>query len=225
MTRISVRIIAPSSSLPRLSMALALSVLGAAACGSSTPTQPSTTAAEVAGAADMHCGTPAVPQTIGVCLTNDPPASTAGCGVTFQPDTGTGGDAGAPPDDGGTTSDYGDTMYNATGYDDDCKYKISWTATPVKVGSPVTFTVTATLATDGTAVHCASMNAEAFMGNTPAIPPPSAAETGSSGTYAVGPIAFTQSGMWTVRFHLFEECNDTPADSPHGHAAFYVMVP
>jgi len=31
--------------------------------------------------------------------------------------------------------------------------------------------------------------------------------------------------MWTVRFHLFEECSDAPADSPHGHGAFFFTVP
>ena len=48
--------------------------------------------------------------------------------------------------------------------------------------------------------------------------------------YKVGPIRFDAAGnapghYWTVRFHLYEECNDSPEDSPHGHAAFYVSVP
>jgi len=44
------------------------------------------------------------------------------------------------------------------------------------------------------------------------------------GVYKVGPIRFDAAGKWTVRFHLYEECNDSREDSPHGHAAFYVSV-
>jgi hypothetical protein len=163
-------------------------------------------------------------QTVGICYTNDAPASTAGCGVVFQPDTGAGADAGAPPDDGGT-GDLGATLYNATGFDDDCKYEVSWTATPVAVNTNVTFTVTVSRLSDGQPAHCAGVGAEPFIGNTPAIPTTGAAEIGTTGTYHVGPIKFTQSGMWTVRFHLYEECSDSNSDSPHGHAAFYVNVP
>ena len=38
-------------------------------------------------------------------------------------------------------------------------------------------------------------------------------------------ITFDMPGDWTVRFHFFENCDDAPADSPHGHAAFLVYVP
>ena len=210
---------------------LVFSALAGASCSSSSGGQPdagpSTTAAAVSGPADTHCGSGSsmTVQTIGVCLTNDAPSNAAACGVTFQPDT-TSDDAGAAPDDGGTDmSDYGATLYNATGYDDDCKYQVSWTATPVAVNTNVTFTVTATRLEDNQPAHCANIVVEAFNDNTPAIPPPAATETGSSGVYTVGPIQFPVSGMWTVRFHLYEECNDTPDDSPHGHAAFYVNVP
>jgi hypothetical protein len=46
-----------------------------------------------------------------------------------------------------------------------------------------------------------------------------------SGTYQVGPIVFDAPGLWTVRFHFYEECSDEPEDSPHGHIAFFVDVP
>jgi hypothetical protein len=140
--------------------------------------------------------------------------------VTFQSNPGS--DAGVPP------VDYGSTLYNSTGYDDDCKYVLSWTATPVKVNSDVTFTLTANYLTatgPGDPVHCAGVVIEAFSGNTPAISPGPASEKGSTGQYDIGPIQFSVSGMWTVRFHLFEECSDAPTDSPHGHGAFFVMVP
>jgi hypothetical protein len=45
------------------------------------------------------------------------------------------------------------------------------------------------------------------------------------GVYQVGPIVFPDPGVWSVRFHFNENCNDLVADSPHGHAAFWVLVP
>jgi hypothetical protein len=210
-----------------------LAVTAADSCGSSS-SQPSTATAAVSGAADMHCGsgTNMTVKTIVICYTNEPPANAAGCGVEFQAETGMSGDdggappdGGASPDDAGSMSDFGDTLYNATGYDDDCKYQISWTSTPVAVNTNVTFNVTVTRLSDGQPVHCAGVGSEAFIGNTPATPTSGAAEMGTTGKYAVGPIKFTESGRWTVRFHIFEECSDAPDDSPHGHAAFYVMVP
>ena len=46
-----------------------------------------------------------------------------------------------------------------------------------------------------------------------------------NGVYKVGPIQFSKSGKWIVRFHFNECCSDDPMDSPHGHAAFWVNVP
>ena len=40
-----------------------------------------------------------------------------------------------------------------------------------------------------------------------------------------GPVQFDAPGQWTVRFHLHDNCSDEPADSPHGHAAFFIGVP
>ena len=42
---------------------------------------------------------------------------------------------------------------------------------------------------------------------------------------ASGRSSSTRAGDWTVRFHFYENCNDAPEDSPHGHAAFFVHVP
>ena len=53
---------------------------------------------------------------------------------------------------------------------------------------------------------------------------PQATES-AGGKYSVGPIKFDAPGDWTVRFHFYENCNDAPEDSPHGHAAFFVHVP
>jgi hypothetical protein len=210
-----------------------LGALTAASCGSSSG-EPTTADAAVMGAADMHCGSGAdmTKQEVGVCYTDEVPSNVAACGVVFQAGAAPQDDGGAPADDagassddGGASSDYGPTLPNATGYDDDCKYQLSWTSTPVAVNKDVTFTVTATRLSDGQPAHCAGISAEAFLDNTPAVPTRASSEMGASGKYAVGPLRFPLSGQWTVRFHLYEECSDSREDSPHGHAAFYVNVP
>ena len=74
------------------------------------------------------------------------PANTASCNVSF--DT---GDGGAGDSDGGvTSSDYGPTMYGSAANDDDCKYFLSWTATPIKENADTFFTVTAIRSADMT---------------------------------------------------------------------------
>ena len=45
---------------------------------------------------------------------------------------------GGTPDAG---TDYGATMYNTGGNDDDCKYVVNWSATPIAPEEDVTFTV------------------------------------------------------------------------------------
>jgi hypothetical protein len=47
----------------------------------------------------------------------------------------------------------------------------------------------------------------------------------AGGVYQIGPIVFDETGQWTVRFHLHEDCQDATDDSPHGHAAFFTAVP
>jgi hypothetical protein len=166
----------------------------------------------VTGAADMHCsgdGGPVVQR-----------VNPAVC----HPDAGAGADA-AAGDGGDMMPDYGDTMYNAAGDDDDCKYHVTWTATPICQDTDVTFTVTATYKTDGSPVRMAATRAEVLLSDT--HPAPNTLQTPTEtapGVYTVGPVRFDASGMWTVRFHFFETCTDSE-ESPHGHAAFYVSVP
>lgn len=147
------------------------------------------------------------------------------------PDTGsdTGSDADAGPLGGVLGGDYGDTNYGTTAFDDDCKYKVSWTSTPICDNTNVTFTVTVTKTAGGDAVTGAQPYIEAFkvdgqMVHFPAATNQKPTEKGN-GVYDVGPVEFNESGQWIVRFHLFEMCSDSPDDSPHGHAAFYVNVP
>jgi YtkA-like len=129
-----------------------------------------------------------------------------------------GGDAGA--------LDLGPTMFNAEGDDDDCKYHVKFSSTPVYEHTDVTFTVTATNKGDGGPATGANIDPEVFLSSTHPAPNSNVKTTESApGTYQVGPIQFDLAGRWTVRFHLYENCEDVLPDSPHGHAAFYVDVP
>jgi hypothetical protein len=170
------------------------------------------TGGPVTGALDTHCKDSdggVVATVVGDCMMGSEPA-----------------DAAAPEPDGGTpTSDYGETLFNAEGDDDDCKYHVKWTATAIRAKSSVTFEVTLTKLADMTPATGAGVRAEIFLTEThPAAPPPAATES-AGGKYSVGPITFDAAGDWTVRFHFYESCNDAPEDSPHGHAAFFVHVP
>jgi hypothetical protein len=174
-------------------------LVGGCSSNSTGPSGPA--GGPVMGALDMHCSG-MDPTVVGVCMMGGEPS-----------------DAGAP------TIDYGPTMFNAAGDDDDCKYNVTWTSTPVRENTNVTFTVVLTKLADMTVATGAKTRAEVYLNDThPAAPPPEASES-PPGTYKVGPIKFDAPGDWTVRFHFFEDCDDAPADSPHGHAAFFVRVP
>jgi hypothetical protein len=134
------------------------------------------------------------------------------------------------PDGGAvTTTDYGATLYGSEGYDDDCKYHVAWSSTPIRENTDVTFTLHVDLAGTMTPATGGQMNndtyVEAFIGNHPGDTARSNTVENPPGTYSIGPVSFDQPGKWTVRFHLFGDCYDVTPDSPHGHAAFYVQVP
>jgi hypothetical protein len=187
----------------------------------------------VIGPPDDHCKASdggLTVQAIGACDLPSAsliPANAASCSVTFTSGASASGgtDAGVP--DGGVTgSDLGLPMYGAAGNDDDCKYYLSWTATPIKENADTFFTVTAIRLADMLPATCAGIRPEVFLNPfVGAIPPPNPSPEIAPGVYQVGPIKFTQPGIWTVRFHLYENCGDSQADSPHGHAAFFVQVP
>lgn len=191
--------------ISRVSLAVMVTALGVVSCKSddTNTTSRTVTAAVVAGAQDSHCGTNVVTVNASVCHG--------------------GGSADAGEDAGAATSDYGDTMFNAEGDDDDCKYHVKWTATPGEGGS-VTYTVTLTNKSGNTPVTGAPIDVEAFLDET--HPAPNTTQTskeGAPGTYTVGPVAFDVAGKWTVRFHVHDECDDSE-ESPHGHAAFFMQV-
>jgi YtkA-like len=151
----------------------------------------------VSGAQDTHCGM------------RVQPTSQADCQISGAPAT-----------------DYGPTMYNSEADDDDCKYHVKFTVSPVYQNTDVNFTVTATKKADGSPAAGANVDPEVFLDATHPAPNSNQHTTESPpGTYQVGPIRFDKAGQWTVRFHLFAQCLDTVPNSPHGHAAFFVDVP
>lgn len=154
------------------------------------------------GALDDHCAAPFV-------VVN--PASCAGTPPV-------GGDAEEPA-----------VLYNAEGNDDDCKYHVSFSSTPVRRNQNVTFTVTLTAldpATPNAPVLEADPSIEGTLGDFHALPNtnPVTKAGATPGTYTIGPVRFDQAGQWVTRFHFFEDCADL-VDSPHGHVAFYLNVP
>jgi hypothetical protein len=218
-----------------VSVLFVATVAGAALAGCSSGSSGSggadSPAGVVIGPPDDHCkagdGGLTV-QTIGVCDVASQslvPANAASCSVAFT----TGGSAGNA--DGGVDgavggTDFGPTMYGAAGNDDDCKYYLSWTATPIKEGADTFFTVTAIRLADMMPATCAGLSPDVSLNPFVGVPtPPHPSTEIAPGVYQVGPVKFTQAGVWTVRFHLFEECGDSQEDSPHGHAAFFVQVP
>ena len=182
-------------------ISLAIALVLAEACASSSGDGP--TGGPVSGALDTHCSLPD-----GGVIAQVTNLST--CHL---------------PADAGTT-DYGPTLYNSSGDDDDCKYHVSFSETPVRRNQNVTFAVTATTKTDGQPATGADILAEVFLNDTLPAPNSGLAPTEKSGgVYDIGPIVFDAQGRWTVRFHLHEDCQDATDDSPHGHAAFYIDVP
>ncbi len=189
-----------------LTAGLCAAVVSFTSCGSNGPSGPA--GGPAVGSADTHC------------VGQDPQStSQADCQFRPPPDA-----AGTMPPDG--VSAYGATMYGTEGDDDDCKYHVTWTSTPIYENDDVYFTVVATALVDNSAVTGANIYAEVYLDDThPAPPTNQTTQESPIGTYKVGPIQFDAPGQWTVRFHLFENCIDYADDSPHGHAAFYLDVP
>jgi hypothetical protein len=153
------------------------------------------------------------------------------------PDTGViaTGLCGAPPGNvASPDSDYGPTHFGTESDDDDCKYHVSYETTPLCEKDGIYFIVKAAYLTRGGApLTGACTFAELCLNDMHPGPvidgrPPAGDQQvveGPPGTYTVGPVQFDEAGTWTVRFHFNEICCDVRPDSPHGHAAFFVVVP
>jgi hypothetical protein len=222
--------------MPKCFVVITAAALVGAACSSSTNTSSGTGADSPSGAVigplDHHCVSDdggLMIQPIGVCDVSDPtliPSNAATCGVTFNSDADSGAGDSTDSDAGVAVSDYGPTMYGSAGNDDDCKYYVSWISTPIKENVDTYFTVTALRLEDMQPATCATIipDTSLTVSHPPSAPPKPSVEL-TPGVYKVGPIPFDAPGIWTVRFHLYEECGDSQDDSPHGHAAFFVQVP
>ncbi|HEY1534255.1 MAG TPA: hypothetical protein VGF76_09555 [Polyangiaceae bacterium] len=227
---------------PALIAVLALTSL--VACGSSSPGSGAAQSAAngvVVGANDAHC----LNRALGV---SDPSiclvvGADPGAGATSANGAAAGGASSAGA--GGSAdcnlshdSGYGDTLYNASGDDDDCKYHVTWSATPIQKNQPFTLTVTATNKTTGAPLESIAAQApgkpalsriEPFMPCEPShLAPTSDYEAPVTqirpGKFTVGPVVFDASGRWVIRYHFYEECFNN-VTTPHGHIAFFVEVP
>jgi hypothetical protein len=151
-------------------------------------------------------------------------------------------DAAPAGDDGGGASGcpYGPTNYGMEADDDDCKYHVKWTSSPIcEAPGGTVFKVVATYKADGKPLTGAGTVFDVFTtspadcgAGTPAscdecsthpAPQVGAVTEAPPGTYTA-PVVFDQKGQWTVRFHFFGDCVDAP-DAPHGHVAFHIGVP
>jgi hypothetical protein len=195
-----------------LPFALAGGYLLVQGCGNDKPTGPAGGA--VTGADDTHCVAPdggLIAQSTDQAACQERPPDAA---------------PGAPDAAEQTGGDFGETLYNQSGNDDDCKYHYAWTATPIYESYDIHFTLTLTNLKDGTPAPGAKPYIEATINDLHSAPPtdPRSNET-SPGVYDIGPIQFDVPGKWLVRFHVFGTCLDYAENSPHGHAAFFVNVP
>jgi hypothetical protein len=193
----------------------------------------------VVGPLDNHCVAPdggaiVQPTTVAGCYADAAANGSAGS----SGDAGGGDDGGSAGtvDDGGTPDigncgdpDYGPTMNGNWGGDDDCKFDVMWTSTPICENQPVYFTVEVTRRTDHSPVTGANTRPDVVLNCVHPIPnsprPRDPSPEVAPGVYVVGPVVFDQPGTWVFRFHFNETCLDLVPDSPHGHAAFYVQVP
>jgi hypothetical protein len=134
---------------------------------------------------------------------------------------------------------YGDTIYGMDSNDDDCKYHVTWSSSPIcesDGGSGVVFKFVVTVNGTTTPVTGPGMfyaevfttsPADAGCDDVSTHPGPNngvALVEGPPGTFTA-PIQFDQPGQWTVRLHLHAECSDALPTSQHGHAAYHITVP
>jgi YtkA-like len=157
-------------------------------------------AGPVAGVADTHCGTEFV--------TVDP----ADCMSVAGPD--------------GGVKEEEVVRYNAEADDDDCKYHVKFSTTPVAQSTDVTITAVITRKSDGAVATGAEPEVEAFLSKSHPAPETTSKTTETKpGTYTMGPVRFDASGKWTLKFHFYEACYDIAESSPHGHVSFFFDVP
>lgn len=158
------------------------------------------TGGPVSGAVDSHCGAEVTTVVANNCAYSGP-----------------------APDAGVETEE---VRYNAAADDDDCKYHVTFSSTPISQDTNVTFTVVLTKKSDGSPATGAATTIEASL--TEKHPAPNSnvvTKETTPGTYLIGPVRFDAPGQWVTKFHFYEACSDVALDSPHGHVSFLVSVP
>ena len=210
--------------------------LFSAGCSSDSPSETPAaagagpTGGPVAGPADTHCEG-VTPVTVDPAACNTPETGSEGGAPGDEPSVGEGGsDCNLTHDD-----EYGATLPNSEGDDDDCKYHASWQSSPIRLNEDVTFTVKAQDLISNQGLDelddgdLPLTRVELYQPCDPTRRGPAQnakatfTET-APGEFSAGPFRFDQSGRWVVRFHFYEECLDGEG-SPHGHIAFFVDVP
>jgi len=220
-----------------LRLGFALAVGGFEGCATNGDCTGPAVGGPVVGIVDNHCWGPGTPD--GGLTFGSQAVEAASCyvidgGPYYDEDAGAPG----PP--------YGPTNWNSSSNDDDCKYFVGWHSTPISADAGVTFWVSAQLATNGAPLTGLASALDAGTGviYLEAAGDPDGGIFGHvsptiggvgvsiqespphSGVYQIGPaVFFDKSGLWYIRFHFNENCDDVLPDSPHGHAAFYVNVP
>ncbi len=200
----------------------------AAGCGNSAASTPAVTHTFVAGAGLVPAAAPD-----DSCKGKDTgtvDAATCKSSADASDAVATGGDTTATGDSG--VIEYGPTHAGSEADDDDCKYHVKWLATGATPTDDVYFQIDLTTKADGKpASHVVAANnpivAEVYIDNgDPSknhVAPnsePTSQESDMPGRYILGPIRFDQAARWTVRFHIYPDCDDGDT-SPHGHTAFF----
>jgi hypothetical protein len=197
---------------------LLISVAAGFACSSSSPATVDGGVGVVTGAIDNHCS--AVEPIV---------VKQSSC--TLSPDAGTPSESDAGASDDAAPEPEAAINYNAEADDDDCKYHVKFSSTPVLTNQNVTFDVTLTkLAENNAPAVNADLVIAGVLANDDFHPIPNSGQKATetpagSGKYVVGPVKFDASGRWKITFHFYETCFDLAEDSPHGHATFFYDVP
>ena len=119
-------------------LAAAAALLLNASCSSDSAPQ-GALGGPVSGASDSHCQgvTPVAIDPMACTVPRETAAEGGAAGSVLVPSAGGATDCEQTHD-----ADYGNTLPNSEGRDDECKYQVSWTSTPIRLNEDVTFTVT-----------------------------------------------------------------------------------
>ena len=178
-------------------MGTAVLVACSSSSSPSTPAPDADTAASchstgeaASGPADTHCMVDG-----GLFVQTTTEAACSICDLDGGAEGDDGGDAGIPADAGcWEFLGYTEPNFGHSAATQGCKYKVSWTSTPICENTPVYFTVTATHLGTGTPVTGANIAPDVTIDCDHAISnvPAGVSPEDPPGTYKVGPIVFDE---------------------------------